>query len=261
MNQSKNYTAVHLAAAVCTSALSAFAVTRWWCQKPAITGAEIETKAPPQQAERTEAETDKLLDALLIIGKCKRELRTGWVDMKVDLPESIADHMFRVAVLAAVAMPDYDSVQKLDRGKAVQIGLLHDVAEALVGDITPFQGVSKADKSKMESDAIAQIQGLLTTTTTAEVKEGSLASKWNDYEFQRCREAEYIKDFDKLEMILQAFEYEQEAFDKGNTEQLDLERFYTSVHGRLKTETGRSLEQAILRRRTARDLSTTSTHQ
>ena len=35
--------------------------------------------------------------------------------------------------------------------------MVHDLAEALVGDITPYDGVSKEDKRKMEEDAMRLI--------------------------------------------------------------------------------------------------------
>lgn len=37
------------------------------------------------------------------------------------------------------------------------MALVHDVAEAIVGDITPSCGVSKEDKRRMESDAMDEI--------------------------------------------------------------------------------------------------------
>ena len=42
----------------------------------------------------------------------------------------------------------------VDIGKCVQLCLVHDLAEALVGDLTPLDGVSKEDKVQREKDAI-----------------------------------------------------------------------------------------------------------
>lgn len=42
----------------------------------------------------------KMLDFLLIVGKLKTEKRTGWVNNKVPQVESIADHMYRMAIMA-----------------------------------------------------------------------------------------------------------------------------------------------------------------
>lgn len=47
------------------------------------------------------------------------------------------------------------------------MALVHDVAESLVGDITPHCGVSDADKHALEADAIGRIQDMLGRGTQA----------------------------------------------------------------------------------------------
>src|SRR5437868_15393470 len=70
-------------------------------------------------------------------GKLKEVRRKGWVDRGVPDAESVADHSYRVAVLAwAVARQ-----RGLDASRALLIGLVHDLAEAEVGDETPFDGL------------------------------------------------------------------------------------------------------------------------
>ena len=54
---------------------------------------------------------------------------------------------------------------------------------------------------------------------------------WEEYESCATPEAKLVKDFDKLEMILQAAEYENES-------DINLEEFFSSVMGRLKTDLG-----------------------
>jgi putative hydrolase of HD superfamily len=41
----------------------------------------------------------QFVDFLLIIGKLKQEKRTGWVNHNIPLAESVADHMYRMAVM------------------------------------------------------------------------------------------------------------------------------------------------------------------
>lgn len=54
---------------------------------------------------------------------------------------------------------------------------------------------------------------------------------WHEYEAQSSPEAALVKDFDKLEMILQAHEYEQ-------GQGLGLQQFFNSTAGKFKTDTG-----------------------
>lgn len=61
----------------------------------------------------------------------------GWVRKDIDKPESIADHMYRMALMGLIA-----TSTSLDTSKLVKMAIVHDIAEAIVGDITPHDGVS-----------------------------------------------------------------------------------------------------------------------
>lgn len=52
--------------------------------------------------------------------------------------ESIADHMYRMAIITMMCP---DPTVKKDR--CVKMAIIHDMAEALVGDITPLDKVPK----------------------------------------------------------------------------------------------------------------------
>lgn len=54
---------------------------------------------------------------------------------------------------------------------------------------------------------------------------------WHEYEAQSTPESHLVKDFDKLEMIIQAHEYEQ-------AQGLQLQQFFDSTQGKFKTDTG-----------------------
>lgn len=54
---------------------------------------------------------------------------------------------------------------------------------------------------------------------------------WHEYEAQATPESHLVKDFDKLEMIIQAHEYEQ-------AQGLQLQQFFDSTQGKFKTATG-----------------------
>ena len=67
-----------------------------------------------------------------MVGKLKTLKRTGWVNNGVALPESVADHMYRMAMCSFLIT---DPV--LDRARLMKLAVVHDLAEALVGDIVP----------------------------------------------------------------------------------------------------------------------------
>lgn len=72
------------------------------------------------------------LEFLRVVGKLKTLKRTGWVNNGVTLPESVADHMYRMAMCSFLITDP-----ALDRYRLMKIAVVHDLAEALVGDIVP----------------------------------------------------------------------------------------------------------------------------
>jgi 5'-deoxynucleotidase YfbR-like HD superfamily hydrolase len=51
---------------------------------------------------------------------------------------------FKIVFLACWPLcVDFPKMQNLDRDKCIRLAIVHDLAECLVGDITPFDGISK----------------------------------------------------------------------------------------------------------------------
>ncbi len=88
---------------------------------------------------------DNALEFFNIIGKLKQLKRTGWVNNNVNLPESIADHMYRMGMMSFMI-----SDPSIDKVKLLKVCLAHDVAESIVGDITPHDNVTKEEKRHLE---------------------------------------------------------------------------------------------------------------
>lgn len=66
-----------------------------------------------------------VLDFLQICGKLKTTKRTGWVNHKVALPESISDHMYRMGIISFL----FDaSNNNLNRERMIKMALVHDMA-------------------------------------------------------------------------------------------------------------------------------------
>eukprot|EP00271_Cylindrocystis_brebissonii_P008214 TRINITY_DN2223_c0_g1_i1.p1 TRINITY_DN2223_c0_g1~~TRINITY_DN2223_c0_g1_i1.p1 ORF type:complete len:231 (+),score=18.64 TRINITY_DN2223_c0_g1_i1:517-1209(+) len=98
----------------------------------------------------------QVIDFLNIISQLKVQKRTGWVIRDVENPESIADHMYRMAVMALVITDP-----SIDKDRCIKMALAHDIAEAIVGDITPHCGVAKAEKRQMEAAAMDKLEATL----------------------------------------------------------------------------------------------------
>jgi len=115
-------------------------------------------------------------------------------------PESISDHMHRMSVLALCSTD-----QSLDIPKCVMLAVVHDLAEAIAGDIAPSDGITREEKRKLEIEAIrAMVEDMLHGTPAAQ----RIEVLWNEYEAGETAEARFVKDLDRIEMALQASEYE-----------------------------------------------------
>lgn len=122
--------------------------------------------------------------------------RAGWTRVGVDAPESVAAHSWGVAWLVLVLCPD-----TLDRGRALAIATVHDLAEVVVGDLTPHDGVSAEEKFERERSGMSEL--------TRRLPNGDeLCALWREYADASTAEGRFVKACDKLDMALMAARYE-----------------------------------------------------
>ena len=146
----------------------------------------------------TNSSLQNIIKFLEIAGILKRTPRTGWIDVGVYQPESVADHTFRTAFLCLL----YADIKNLDSLKLLRMALIHDLPEAIVGDLMPSQKTKETQKK--EETAIHQILVLLPETQ----RENYLAV-WNEYQEEITKEAKAVHQLEKIEMAIQAKEYEK----------------------------------------------------
>ncbi|KAI7872709.1 HD domain-containing protein [Spinellus fusiger] len=164
-----------------------------------------------------------VLAFLHTLEQLKRTKRTGWIDHGIRGPESISDHMHRMSVMAMLINdPSLDRNKQVTR-LCIKMALVHDLAEAVVGDITPHAGVSKQDKYTRERNAMEGFQKLLDNTSMAQ----EITALWLEYEEASTPEALLVKDLDKFEMIVQAMEYE-------TSDGKPLDGFFESTRGKFQ---------------------------
>jgi putative hydrolase of HD superfamily len=168
--------------------------------------------------------------------RLKGTKRTGWLLRGLTDVESVADHSWRMSLMVLLL----GSSAGIDAQRAMSIAVVHDLAEALVGDIAPGQGVDKATKQRLEDDAMNTIVGHLNAENSALGQH--VRALWLEYESAQTAEALFVKDMDKLEMILQAREYER-AFG------VDLQDFFDGTRGKIVTECALALQGVLLQDR------------
>lgn len=141
--------------------------------------------------------------------------------------------MYRMALMVAVM-----DCPALDMRRCMEMCLVHDLAEAIVGDITPECGVSVKDKHRMEREAMEQISASLGSTPEA----CKIKQLCEEYEANRTAEAHFVHELDKLECALQTWEYEMKHG-------ITLDCFIANAEKHIKHPTLRKIMDLIIARR------------
>jgi putative hydrolase of HD superfamily len=141
---------------------------------------------------------------LLLAGALKNLPRTGWLLAGIKDCESVAEHSYRVTLVALILS---ELVQGVNRDKLLQMALLHDLPESLVTDLprATVQLVGRDAKQRAERDAWA-------TLVPLDPPLESWRSLWEEFEAGQSAEAKLVRAADRLEMLFQAFEYEQTGY-------------------------------------------------
>jgi 5'-deoxynucleotidase YfbR-like HD superfamily hydrolase len=140
-------------------------------------------------------EVKELIAFFLEAIKLKSTIRKGWVRVGVKDPESVAEHSYSLALLAMVLGKKLG----FNSEKLVKMALVHDLGEIETGDITPYddKALEKRERERRCAEA------LLLMLNDLEFYE-----LWMEYLNSASEEARFLKQLDKLEMTLQALDYE-----------------------------------------------------
>lgn len=147
--------------------------------------------------------SDELRDTtgfLYEIGLLKRYKRTGWSQVGVPLPESVADHSFRVSVIASVLA----AMEGANSQRAAFLALWHDSQETRTTDLPHLTKnyVSTAANEQVTRDQVAPLPPSVA---------GMISTAVAEYEAAETQEARCARDADKLECLLQAREYQEQG--------------------------------------------------
>jgi 5'-deoxynucleotidase YfbR-like HD superfamily hydrolase len=112
--------------------------------------------------------------------------------------ESAADHSWKAALMVFILAEELNL--KIDKEKALKLAIIHDLAEAITGDIDYGLIVSgkvkEKDKRAGERRAMRRLARMLPARAGKEI-----ADLWLEYEQQKTGEAKFVKAIDKLETI------------------------------------------------------------
>lgn len=151
--------------------------------------------------------------------------------------------MYRMSLITMLCPPDLAT--RLDLNRCTRMALIHDMAEALVGDITPMDNVAKDEKSRREAETMDYIAESLLGKVAGGKQGEEIKKVWWEYEKDETEEAHFVHDVDKMELLLQMVEYERSGEGK-----LDLGEF-SRVAVRIKLPEVQAWAQQVLDEREA----------
>jgi len=123
----------------------------------------------------------------------KDTLRSGYTSQ--GRPESTAEHSWRLCLLA---LAFEDQLAGVDMLKLLKLCIVHDLGEAIHGDVPAVAQVDRDAKQAQERADMLQ----LTASLDGSMRE-QILSLWGEYEEARSPEAKLAKALDKLETVLQ----------------------------------------------------------
>ncbi len=109
--------------------------------------------------------------------------------------ETVAAHTWRLCLMALVLEDHFPSV---DFARLIKMCIIHDLGEAISGDIPAIEQKPEENKSDQERKDLLQLLGPLPRQLQQEI-----TGLWDEYEGASTEEARIAKALDKLETILQ----------------------------------------------------------
>ena len=114
--------------------------------------------------------------------------------------ESVAEHSWRVGLLALVLAP---SVPEVDVGRLLKLCVVHDLGEAIGGDVPAPEQARRATAGEAGKSAAERADLLALVAPLPAPIADEIVALWDEYEAARTPEARLAKGLDKLETILQ----------------------------------------------------------
>ncbi len=134
-----------------------------------------------------------ILEFLRHAEQLKNTIRSSWTSE--GQRESVAEHTWRLSLMTLLF---YKSFPDVDYAKLAKICIIHDLGEAIGGDIPAIEQRVGDDKAVQERQDLQLFLQPLPEHLQKEITE-----LWDEYEQATSPEAKLAKALDKLETILQ----------------------------------------------------------
>ena len=144
-----------------------------------------------------------LIQFYLLATELKDKIRSGWKVWNIDRErvESIAEHIYGTCILAISIDSQFEL--HIDLYKVIIMLVLHEIEEIKIGDLTPFDRITKEEKRKIGKQAVEEVLSTLD-------KKVQYIELIEEFENMKTNESMFAKMCDKLEANIQCKLYCEE---------------------------------------------------
>lgn len=147
----------------------------------------------------------------ILNSRLKDKNRSGWDknhwNIKSDRIERIAEHIVSTIFLAIAMESEINYNEELDFDRNIDLDYIikmlsiHEIGETIIGDITPFDGITQEQKEEIEFKAVQDLLSNMKDKT-------ELLDIFSDFESKISNEARFAYCCDKIEADLQSKFYQ-----------------------------------------------------
>ena len=130
--------------------------------------------------------------------RIKTTTRSAWTSS--GRSESVAEHTWRLCLMALVLAPRFPGI---DIGRLMKICVIHDLGEAIGGDVPAPEQARRAEAGATGKSADERRDLLTLLEPLPAPMRAEITALWDEYEDAQTPEAKLAKALDKLETILQ----------------------------------------------------------
>ncbi len=143
---------------------------------------------------------DSTIKFLVTMGNLKKIPRTGWLLRGIHGCETVSAHNHRVALICMLLC---DKIDSADFEKTLKMALLHEIGETRLGDIPTPVG-KKFNKNRVEKE----IAGEILSESGLDCYESVIEEYFDGDSIEKT----IVDASDKIDMMLQAYEYNRNGF-------------------------------------------------
>lgn len=139
---------------------------------------------------------ENILKFYLLATSLKNKIRQGSIYWNVQGPrrESVAEHIYDTCILAIAIDSEYNL--GIDLKRVLEMLIIHELEEIVIGDITPFDNITEEEKLEIGKKAVLDILSSLT-------KKEDYISLTTEFNSRETKEAKFAHLCDKLDFDIQ----------------------------------------------------------